>query len=58
MALRIDRGARWSFPVAFALATLWAFALWVLFGSYVLVLWVVGVLAMAAFKIVPKRRPA
>ncbi len=37
---------------------LWAFVLWVLFGSYVLVLWVVGALAYAAFKIVPRRRPA
>ena len=27
LALRIDRGARWSFPVAFAFATLWAFVI-------------------------------
>jgi hypothetical protein len=35
---------------------LWAFALWVLFGSYLLVLWVVGVIAYAAVRAVPGLR--
>lgn len=33
---------------------LWAFVLWMLFGSYVLVLWVVGVIVYAAAKAVPR----
>ena len=32
----------------------WTFALWTLFGSYVLVLWVVSVVAYSVFKIVPR----
>ena len=37
---------------------LWALALWVIFGTYVLVLWVIGAVAYAIFRMVPRRGPA
>ncbi len=37
---------------------LWALALWVVFGSYVLVLWVIGAVAYSICRMVPRRRPA
>ncbi len=35
---------------------LWALGLWTLFGSYVLVLWIIGVVAYAVSKVIPRRR--
>ncbi len=35
---------------------LWAFLLWTILGSYVLVLWIVSVVAYSLYKIVPKPR--
>ncbi len=37
---------------------LWALALWVIFGTYVLVLWVIGVVAYSIFRLFPRHRPA
>lgn len=37
---------------------LWAVALWTLFGTYVLVLWIVGVVAYGLMGSLPKRRRA
>ena len=37
---------------------LWALALWVIFGTYVLVLWVIGAVAYSIFRMVPRRGPA
>jgi len=35
---------------------LWALGLWTLFGSYVLVLWIIGVIAYSVSKVMPRRR--
>ncbi len=37
---------------------LWALALWVIFGTYVLVLWVIGAVAYSIFRMVPRRGSA
>jgi hypothetical protein len=37
---------------------LWALGLWTLFGSYVLVLWIIGVIAYSISKVMPRRRTA
>lgn len=37
---------------------LWALALWVIFGTYVLVLWVIGAVAYSIFRLFPRHRPA
>ena len=37
---------------------LWAFVLWILFGSYVLAFWVLGVLAYPIFRLVQRQRVA
>ena len=37
---------------------LWALALWVIFGTYVLVPWVTGAVAYSIFRMVPRRGPA
>jgi hypothetical protein len=37
---------------------LWAFALWTLFGAYVLTLWVLGSIAYLVARLVPRRRTA
>jgi glycerol uptake facilitator-like aquaporin len=37
---------------------LWALALWVIFGTYVLVLWVIGAVAHSIFRLFPRRRAA
>ncbi len=34
---------------------LWALALWVIFGTYVLVLWVIGAVAFSIFRLFPRR---
>ncbi len=35
---------------------LWALALWVIFGTYVLVLWVIGTVAYSIFRLFPRHR--
>ncbi len=37
---------------------LWALALWATFGTYVLVLWVIGAVAYSIFRMVPRRGSA
>ena len=37
---------------------LWALALWVIFGTYILVLWVIGAVAHSIFRLFPRHRPA
>ncbi len=37
---------------------LWALALWVIFGTYVLVLWVIGAVAYSIFRLFPRRGAA
>ena len=37
---------------------LWALALWVIFGTYVLVLWVIGVVAYSIVRLFPRRGAA
>jgi len=37
---------------------LWAFALWTVFGAYVLAFWILGCGAYAIARLIPKRRTA
>jgi hypothetical protein len=37
---------------------LWALALWVIFGTYVLVFWVIGAVAHSIFRLFPRRGAA
>jgi hypothetical protein len=36
----------------------WTFALWTIFGSYVLALWLVGAIASSLVRLIPRQRSA
>jgi branched-subunit amino acid ABC-type transport system permease component len=43
-------------PLTGAYYGLWAFALWTLFGSYLLAFWILGALAMGIARLLPRRQ--